>query len=57
MLVLHRQVYVTAGRMGVPSLSEGLSMSVTVYIHPLFVVPLVLIFLFVFVKTIIELIP
>ncbi len=32
-------------------------MSVTVYIHPLFVVPLVLIFIFVFVKTIIELIP
>ena len=32
-------------------------MSITVYVHPVFVVPLVLIFGFVVVKTLIELIP
>jgi hypothetical protein len=32
-------------------------MSITVYVHPVFVVPLVLIFGFVFVKTLIEIIP
>ncbi len=32
-------------------------MSLTVYVHPLYVVPLVLVFGFVFIKTLIELIP
>jgi hypothetical protein len=57
MLLLHGQGDAAAGGLVVSSHSEGLSMSITVYIHPLFVVPLVLIFIFVFVKTIIEIIP
>ena len=41
-----------------PGPSEEVSgMSITVYVHPVFVVPLVLIFGFVFIKTLIEIIP